>query len=65
MIYCFFDILVFVILIFFCLVFNEQIICNFCGMNDNTKNEISERGNKEINDILIEELDDESSNSFA
>ena len=64
-IYCFFDILVFVILIFFCLVFNEQIICNFCGMNDNTKNEISERGNKEINDILIEELDDESSNSFA
>ena len=34
-------------------------------MNDNTKNEISERGNKEINDILIEELDDESSNSFA
>ena len=65
MIYCFFDILVFVILIFFCLVFNEQIICNFWGMNDNTKNEISERGNKEINDILIEELDDASSNSFV
>ena len=50
------------ILIFVCLIFNEQIICNFWGLNANTKNEISKRAIIEINSILIEDdsSDDEN-----
>ena len=50
------------ILIFVCLIFNEQIICNFWGLNANTKNEISKRAILEINSILIEDdsSDDEN-----
>ena len=50
------------ILIFVCLIFNEQIICNFWGLNTNTKKEISKRGVLEINSILIEDdsSDDEN-----
>ena len=50
------------ILIFVCLIFNEQIICNFWGLNTNTKIEISKRGVLEINSISIEDdsSDDEN-----
>ena len=43
------------ILIFVCLIFNEQIICNFWGLNTNTKNEITKRAILEIHSILIED----------
>ncbi len=51
-----------IILIFVCLIFNEQIICNFWGLNANTKIEISKRAVLEINSISIEEdsSDDEN-----
>ena len=45
-------IIIYILLIFQCFIFNEQIICNFCGLNKNTKNEISERSEKETNTIL-------------
>ena len=51
-----------IILIFVCLIFNEQIICNFWGLNTNTKNEITKRAILEIHSILIEDdsSDDEN-----
>ena len=50
------------ILIFVCLIFNEQIICNFWGLNTNTKKEISKRAFLELHSVLIENdsSDDES-----
>ena len=46
---------VLIILFFVCLIFNEQIICNFWGLNTNTKNEITKRAILEIHSILIED----------
>ena len=39
---------IYIILIFACLIFNEQIICNFWGLNKNTKIEIISRATEEI-----------------
>lgn len=55
------------ILIFIALVFNEIIILNCCGLNYNTKDEIAKRGNKDIHLNSLEEdnsneINDENSN---
>ena len=54
------------ILIFIVLVFNEIIILNFCGLNYNTKAKIKEREKKDINtDILNKDFMDDNENSSA
>ena len=45
-------IIIYIILIFQCLIFNEQIICNFWGLNKNTKFKISLRGENEIIELF-------------
>jgi len=46
-------IFIYIILIFACLIFNEHIICNFWGLNKNTKNNIINRAHHEIIHILL------------
>ncbi len=46
------QIILFIILIFACLIFNEQIICNFLGLNKNTHNNITTRSLMELIDML-------------
>ena len=41
----------YIIIFFFCLVFNEVIILNFCGLDFNTRKKISEREKEEYNYI--------------
>ena len=43
-IFLLFQIVIYIILFFACLIFNEQIICNFWDLNHNTKEEIINRG---------------------
>ena len=43
-----FEITIYVLLIFSCLIFNEQIICNLCDLNKGTKNAITERSKREL-----------------
>ena len=49
------------ILIFISLVFNEIIVLNCCGLNYNTKEEIATRGEKDMHLNIIEE---DNSNEF-
>ncbi len=42
------------IFIFCCLIFNEFIILNFCGLNEFTKEGICDRGEKEVLDMLFQ-----------
>ena len=44
-----------IIIIIGYLIFCELIICNFCGLNENTKKEIAKRSEDEINQILLSE----------
>ena len=44
---------IYIFLIFQCLIFNEQIICNFWGLNKNTKREISKRADMEMESSAI------------
>ena len=46
------QIIIFIILIFACLILNEQIICNFWGLNKNTQNNITTRSLMELIDML-------------
>ena len=41
----------YIIIFFFCLIFNEVLILNFCGLDYNTRKRISEREKTEYNDI--------------
>ena len=59
------EIIIYLILIFACLIFNEQILCNSCDLSKNCKEEIINRSITEFKSLLIEELsesDDCSSN---
>ena len=53
-------IFIFCFLIFQCLVFNEQIICNFWELNINTQNEIKERAKSDSHTSLIIEEDEDN-----
>ena len=53
------------ILIFCCLVFNEFIILNFCGLNEFTKLGIANRAEEETNKISCENEESLSSNAFT
>ncbi len=53
------------ILIFCCLVFNEFIILNFCGLNEFTKCGIANRAEEETNKISCENEENLSSNAFT
>ncbi len=44
---------IYIFLIIQCLIFNEQIICNFWGLNKNTKREISKRADMEMESNTI------------
>ena len=46
------QIIIFIILIFACLIFNEQIICNFWGLNKNTQKNITNRSLMELKNML-------------
>ena len=46
------SIIIMLIELFFCFIFNEQIICYICGFNKNTKEEICKRGMTEINELI-------------
>ena len=46
------QIILFIILIFACLIFNEQIICNFWGLNQNTQKNITTRSLMELKKML-------------
>ena len=62
----FYDIILYIlyiIFIFCCLIFNEFIILNFCGLNYFTKVGICDRGEKETLDMLLP--DDENSEVFT
>lgn len=48
------EIIIYIILIFACLIFNEQIICNFWGLNKNTKKEITNRAKNETKKLQQE-----------
>jgi hypothetical protein len=50
------EIIIYLILIFACFIFNEQIICNSCGLNKNCEEEIIMRSNVEFKTLLIEEV---------
>ena len=56
----------FIILLFACLIFNEQIICNFWGLNKNTQNNITTRSLMELIDVInnfkVEDDNDHSLN---
>ena len=43
-----FQIIIYIILFIACLIFNEQIICNFWELNKNTKEEITNRGKRDL-----------------
>ena len=58
------EIIIYLILIFACFIFNEQIICNSCGLNKNCEEEIIMRSNVEFKTLLIEEVS-ESEESFS
>ena len=49
-----YEIILYIILIFTTLVFNEQIICNFLGLNENTKIDIINRSEKDTYRLLQE-----------
>ena len=53
-------IIIFLFLIFQCLIFNEQIICNFWELNINTQNEIKERAKSDSHTSLIIEEDEDN-----
>ena len=53
-----FEIIIYFILIFACLIFNEQIICNLCELNRNCEVEIINRSNLEFKSLYKEELSD-------
>jgi hypothetical protein len=53
-------IIIFLFLIFQCLIFNEQIICNFWELNINTQNEIKERAKSDSHISLIIEEDEDN-----
>ena len=53
--YLLIQIFIYLILIFACLVFNEQIICNFWNLNFNTNKDIERRAIFDLN--LINEID--------
>ena len=50
-----FQSIIYFFLIFACLIFNEQIICNFWELDKNTKNKIEERASREIYQIELSE----------
>ena len=54
-------IIIFLFLIFQCLIFNEQIICNFWGLNINTQKEIRKRAELEFSNIFGKNHDLEES----
>ena len=54
-------IIIFLFLIFQCLIFNEQIICNFWGLNINTQKEIRKRAELEFSNIFGKNHDLEDS----
>ena len=49
-----------IIIIIGYLIFCELIICNFCGLNKNTKKEIVKRSEAETNQILLFESSDDN-----
>ena len=51
----FFEIFLYIIVIFTTFIFNEQIICNFWGLNKNTKIEIINRANIDTVKLLNDE----------
>ena len=52
-------IIILILILFSNLIFCEFIICNFCGLNQNTGKNITERGNIEtIGILLINDNDD-------
>ena len=55
------------IIILMALIYNEIIILNFCGLNRNTKNEITKRANKEFIGPILEGTEDlnESANKYV
>ena len=56
--YC--EIIGYFIIFIFALIYNEIIICNFCGLNKNTKKFICKRAKEEnINPIEIKDNNDE------
>ena len=48
------EIIIYIILIFACLIFNEQIICNFWELSKNTKKEIMNRAKNETQNLQQE-----------
>ena len=52
-----FQIVIYIILFFACLIFNEQIICNFWGLNKNTKEEIIFRASIDLEMADIDKID--------
>ena len=52
----FFQIIIYLILIFMSLIVNEQIICNFWGLNIDTKTEITKRGDREFSIISLKSI---------
>jgi len=55
-----FKIIILILILFSNLIFCEFIICNFCGLNQNTEKNITERGNDEINQISLIQNNDDS-----
>ena len=52
-IFLLFQIIIYIILFFACLIFNEQIICNFWGLNKYTKEEIINRASLDLKQIEL------------
>ena len=49
------QIVIYIILIIACLIFNEQIICNFWGLNENTNEEITIRASLDVESVKSNE----------
>ena len=62
--YRIYKIILMIIIIIGYLIFCELIICNFCGLNENTKKEIAKRSEDEINQILLSERKYKPDNSI-
>ena len=50
------------LVLIFSLIYNEIIICNFCGLNINTKKFLEKKQIKELSSIMDDDIDDNDDN---